>query len=106
MERSTVPSVTNVDAMFSPAGLAVALMRGCELSVDAPGLRRPVYITEGDLTCAECDGSIDAPSTNPAKYIAYNKSFNDGLCAACDPIEDGEDGEDDVESCGKLIAST
>lgn len=80
-----MPSITRIDRIFSPGGLAVALSHGCELPVDAPGFDRPVRITADDLTCAECGGSIDAPTTSPAKFIAYNKVLNDGLCAACDP---------------------
>jgi len=71
--------------MFSPDGLAVALLRGCELKVDAPGLERPVTITEDDLTCVECDRSVDPPKRSTAKFLAYNRALNDGLCPTCDP---------------------
>ena len=65
--------------MFSPGGLAVALIRGCELKVDAPGLERPVTITEDDLTCAECDRSVDPTPRTQAKFIEYNSVLTDGI---------------------------
>lgn len=88
MESATVPDAVTItaDGMFSPAGLAFALMQGCEIAVDdAPGIPTGTYLTRDDLTCGLCGGSIDAPSASPAKWVAYNAVYNDGLCAACDP---------------------
>ena len=88
METSNVPDpvTTRADGMFSPGGLAVALMHGCEIYVgDAPGVPSRTYLTADDLTCGLCGGSIDAPTTSPAKWVAYNAVYNDGLCATCDP---------------------
>jgi len=87
MESPTVPDTITADAMFSPAGLAVALAFGCEIAVDdAPGIPTGTYITEADLTCASCGGAIDPPRSAVAKYVAYNAVYNDGVCGACDPI--------------------
>lgn len=86
METTPVPDAIIADEMFSPAGLAVALMHGCEISVDdAPGIPPGTRITQDDLSCGLCGGSIDAPRASPAKWVAYNAVYNDGLCAACDP---------------------
>ena len=72
-----------VDDIFTPAGLAVALVRGCELNVEvAP--HRSVTISESDLSCPECDGPIEPPTRKPAFFLALNKVANDGLCAGCD----------------------
>jgi len=88
MESPPVPDPVTIvaDDMFSPAGLAVALMHGCEIAVDdAPGIPPGTKIDRDDLTCGLCGGSIDAVTTSPAKWVAYNAVYNDGLCAACDP---------------------
>lgn len=74
-----------VDDMFSPAGLAYYLtgVEDARLAVDVGDYYRPVYITVDDLTCAECGGGIDPPSTAAAKYIAINKALTGGKCRSC-----------------------
>lgn len=78
----------NIDDIFADGGLAVALMHGCELSVELTGKSASaVKIDKDDLTCRECGSPIDVPRSRPAFAIAFNKRFNDGLCADCDPVE-------------------
>lgn len=81
-----MPVTIHADRIFSPGGLAVALMHGCEIAVgDAPGIPPGTYIDGDDLTCGLCSGSIAAPRRHAAKWVAYNAVYGDGLCASCDP---------------------
>lgn len=80
-----MPTRALADRIFDAGGLAVALLHGCEIAVDAPGVPSGTYLTDRDLLCAECDDPIDPPNGAPAKFLAYNRIYNDGLCPKCDP---------------------
>lgn len=74
-----------VDDMFTPGGAAVALSHGCELAVHFGDAVTPsVYLTEADLTCAECDAPIDTPDTRPLAFLACHKVLTGGVCGSCD----------------------
>ena len=81
-----MPITITADAMFTPAGLAVALHYGCEIAVDdAPGIPPGTTIDVDDLSCGLCGGRVGASRQAPAKWVAYNAFYNDGLCGECDP---------------------
>jgi len=79
--------MSNIDEMFTPAGFAVALIDGCELTVYlGDSILSGVTLSHDDLSCARCDRPIDTPNRKPAAFLAFNKAYNDGLCRRCDPV--------------------
>lgn len=77
---------TNVDRMFTPGGLAVALGLGIEPTVGIGDATTGVTVSHDDLSCRRCRRPIDVSWASPGLSLAVNKRFNDGLCRRCDPV--------------------
>jgi hypothetical protein len=77
--------MTAVDDLFDSGGLAVALAYGCEFDVSVGP--EVVTVSEDALSCGECDGPIQVPTTRPAFYLAVNERVNGGLCHGCDSVD-------------------
>lgn len=85
----------SVDDMFSKGGLVVFLLADAEvgygsskhrprLPVDIVDTASPVYVDRDDLSCPECGEFHEPPERNPAKWLAFNKALNGGVCPSCD----------------------
>lgn len=79
--------MSDVDTLFTPTGFAVYLNRGGEVTVETgPTVTSAVRLSLDDLSCVRCGRPIDTPERKPARFLALNKSLNDGLCRRCDPV--------------------
>lgn len=71
-----------VDDIFTPDGLAVALVHGIEPTEEVDEHR--VTLTDADLLCGQCGNPVDPPRDKPGRYLAIQKiALETTQCPEC-----------------------